>query len=87
MISQALMVLLVKRISRSDEFQADKFASALLIKSGIGTGPQRSLLQKLDSLTGNTGPAASWLSGHPSAKRRIKAIEEQEKEWRAQEPK
>ena len=41
MISTALMA----RLSRRDEFEADAYATALLIKSGIGTGP--SVLRKL----------------------------------------
>ena len=82
LIAQGLMRLLVTGISRSDELQADRFASALLIKAGIGTQPQRSLLKKLDYLTGDTGQGASWLSGHPSVDQRVKAIEDQERKWR-----
>ena len=47
MISTALMA----RLSRRDEFEADAYATALLIKSGIGTAPQKSLFRKLDALT------------------------------------
>ena len=38
-IAGLLMSLLAARLSRRDEFEADAYASALLIKSGIGTGP------------------------------------------------
>ena len=40
------------RLSRQDEFEADRFASALMIRAGLGTDPQKSLFRKLDGLTG-----------------------------------
>ena len=51
MISTALMA----RLSRRDEFEADAYASALLLKAGIGTGPQKSLFRKLEALTKSGG--------------------------------
>jgi putative metalloprotease len=42
-IANMLTTLLAARLSRQDEYEADAYASALLVKSGIGTGPQKSL--------------------------------------------
>ncbi|MFC3628355.1 M48 family metallopeptidase [Paracoccus angustae] len=71
------------RLSRDDEFEADRFASALLIRAGLGTGPQISLFQKLDRLTGGrAGQAPAWLLSHPPVARRIAAIQSQETRWR-----
>ncbi|VDS09135.1 Metalloprotease LoiP precursor [Paracoccus haematequi] len=65
------------RLSREDEFEADRFASALMIRAGLGTEPQVSLFQKLDRLTGNRGTAPAWLLSHPPTARRIAAIQAQ----------
>lgn len=68
--------------SRRDEFEADAWASALLIKAGIGTAPQKSLFAKLDRLAG-TDPAQvpAWLRSHPTTRDRIAAIEDNEARW------
>jgi putative metalloprotease len=82
MIANALTTLLAARLSRSDEYEADEYAAALLTKSGIGTAPQKSLFQKLEALTksaGNGTPA--WLLSHPKTKERVKAIEALEAKW------
>lgn len=70
------------RLSRQDEFEADRFASALMIKAGFGTAPQISLFRKLDQMSGarrNTTPA--WLMSHPRPENRIAAIQAQEARW------
>ncbi len=70
------------RLSRRDEFEADAWASALLIKAGIGTGPQKSLFAKLERLSGGAGDATpAWLRSHPRAAERIAAIEANERRW------
>lgn len=71
------------RLSRQDEFEADEFASALMIKAGLGTEPQKSLFRKLDGLTGRMGAGPpAWLMSHPATPRRIAAIEANETRWR-----
>ena len=81
-IANALTSLLAARMSRSDEYEADAYASALLIKAGIGTAPQKSLFQKLDKLTAsNRGAVPAWLMSHPKTTERIAAIEANEKKW------
>lgn len=69
------IVALAARLSQADEFEADKFATALLIKSGIGAGPQISLFEKLNRLSGRRGSAGpAWLLSHPVTTKRIEAI-------------
>lgn len=81
-IANLISTALMARLSRRDEFEADAYASALLLKAGIGTGPQKSLFRKLDALTQNRaegGPA--WLLSHPRVEERIAAIEANEARW------
>lgn len=69
-------------LSREDEFEADRFAAALMMRAGLGTGPQISLFRKLERLTGNRGAGApAWLLSHPPTDRRIAAIEAQAARW------
>ncbi|WP_323008787.1 M48 family metalloprotease [Paracoccus sp. (in: a-proteobacteria)] len=72
------------RLSRQDEFEADAFASALMVKAGLGTEPQKSLFRKLDRLAGGGGGpgAPAWLLSHPPAAARIAAIEKLEARWK-----
>jgi putative metalloprotease len=74
--------LVAARLSRREEYEADAYASALLVKAGIGTEPQKSLFRKLGRLTGQKGqPAAAWLMSHPATSDRIAAIEANERKW------
>ncbi|MCU0830098.1 MAG: M48 family metallopeptidase [Rhizobiaceae bacterium] len=76
------------KLSRRDEFEADAYATALLIKSGIGAGPQKSLFAKLDRLTGSHGAGGmEWLRSHPQTAERIAAIEANEARWAADQAK
>lgn len=81
LIANALISLVAARLSRNDEYEADAYASALLVKSGIGTGPQKSLFTKLSTLTGTSGSAPAWLLSHPKTAERIAAIEVNEAKW------
>ncbi len=81
-LANTLTSMLAARLSRQDEYEADAYATALLIKSGIGTGPQKSLFGKLEALTqSSAGAAPAWLMSHPATKDRIKAIERNEANW------
>jgi len=81
-IANMLTTMLAARLSRSDEYEADEYASALLIKAGIGTDPQKSLFNKLNALTQTSGGTApAWLMSHPKTPDRIAAIEKLEKRW------
>ena len=84
MIANFLMSILAARLSRVDEFEADAYASALLVKAGIGTEPQKSLFQKLEHLTGARGASVpAWIMSHPKTDKRIAAIEANEANWRS----
>lgn len=73
---------LLAGLSRRDELEADEWASALLIRAGIGTGPQKSLFARLERLAGGTGDdGPAWLRSHPRAAERIAAIEANERRW------
>jgi putative metalloprotease len=81
-IAQALMRLVAAGLSRRDEYEADAYATALLIKAGIGTEPQKSLFRKLGALTGRRGAQPpAWLLTHPRVEQRIQAIEANEARW------
>ena len=81
-VANVLMTLLAARLSRSDEYEADEYAAALLTKAGIGTKPQKDLFRKLEALTqSNAGAAPAWLLSHPKTPERIKAIEKLETRW------
>lgn len=82
MIANALTSMLAARLSRSDEYEADEYASALLVKAGIGTAPQKSLFAKLEALTNSRGGVVpAWLMSHPKTLDRIAAIERNEARW------
>ncbi len=82
MIANGLTSLLASKMSRNDEYEADAYASALLVKSGIGTGPQKSLFAKLEELTGmQAGAVPAWIMSHPKTADRIAAIEQNEARW------
>ena len=80
-IGRFLSQVLISGLSRKDEFEADSYAAALLIKSGIGTAPQISLLKKLGQLTGIVSSHVTWTLSHPSPEQRIKAIQNLEASW------
>ena len=84
MIASALMTLVAARLSRRDEYEADAYASALLIKSGIGVAPQISLFDKLAHLTGSQGKGTpAWLLSHPASAERVAAIRRNADAWTA----
>ncbi|EEW26389.1 M48 family metallopeptidase [Rhodobacter ferrooxidans] len=82
LIARTVANTLAASLSRRDEHEADAYASALLVKSGIGTAPQKSLFRKLEALTGAPGAnAPAWLLSHPKTQDRIAAIEDREARW------
>ncbi|MGB3313189.1 MAG: M48 family metallopeptidase [Albidovulum sp.] len=80
-VAGLLTSMLAARLSRQDEYEADEYASALLVKVGVGTGPQKTLFEKLETLTGSAGAAPAWLMSHPKTAERIAAIERNEAKW------
>ncbi|SDE18052.1 M48 family metallopeptidase [Limimaricola pyoseonensis] len=82
LIASGLARLVSARLSRGDEYEADAYASALMLKAGLGTGPQKSLLSKLEKLAGAGGSATpAWLLSHPKTAQRIAAIDANEAKW------
>ncbi|WP_083098248.1 M48 family metallopeptidase [Pseudophaeobacter leonis] len=82
-IAGLLANLLAARLSRSDEYEADEYAAALLAKAGIGLEPQKSLFLKLEALTqSRAGMAPAWLMSHPKTAERIAALERLEAGWK-----
>ena len=83
-LANLLSNLLMARLSRSDEFEADEYASALMMKSGIGVEHQISMFEKLEKLSGNNANLQpAWLLSHPKTMQRIKKIQENETKWSA----
>lgn len=82
LIAGGLVTMLMARLSRADEFEADAYAAALLTKAGIGTAPQKSLLAKIEHLTGARGAPPVWIASHPPVAERLAAIEAMEARWR-----
>ncbi len=86
-VANMLATLLAARLSRQDEYEADAYASALLTKAGIGTGPQKTLFEKLETLSGLGGRGMpAWLMSHPKTADRIAAIEALEARWARELP-
>ena len=83
-LANLLSNLLMARLSRSDEFEADEYASALMMKSGLGVEHQISMFEKLEQLSGNNANLQpAWLLSHPKTMQRIKKIQENKTKWSA----
>ncbi len=84
-IASMLTSLLAARLSRSDEYEADAYAAALLTKAGIGVEPQKSLFSKLEALTkSNMGAMPAWLLSHPKTEERVAALDKLEARWQGE---
>ncbi len=83
LIANVITASLAARLSRRDEYEADEWASALLIRAGIGIDPQISLFQRLDHLTGMNKRPPAWLMSHPATEQRIAAIRDHAARWQA----
>ena len=81
MIANALTSMLAARLSRKDEYEADAYAAALLIKSKIGVEPQISMFEKLGKLSGESGQPLAWMMSHPKTTDRITAIKKLQNKW------
>ena len=80
-VARFIATALAAGLSRKAEHEADAYASALMVKAGIGTGPQKSLFRKLDALVGGAGTMPEWLRSHPRTEERIRLIEAREARW------
>ncbi|MFD2175357.1 M48 family metallopeptidase [Rhodobacter lacus] len=83
-IANLITEAVAARLSQKDEFEADEFATALLLKAGIGAAPQLTLFEKLDAITGaRAGVVPAWLLSHPATADRIGAIRTNLNRWNA----
>ena len=80
-IANLAVTIVAARMSRKDEFEADAYATALMIKSGLGVRSQKDLLSKLDKITGVDGGTPAWFLSHPKTRDLLRAIEQNELEW------
>ncbi len=85
-LANFLTQILSARLSRQDEYEADAWAAAVLVKSGIGIAPQISLLQKIAGLTGQRGEPPVWLLSHPKTNERVAAIKQLANKWNPPDP-
>jgi putative metalloprotease len=80
LIANWLGNLLLAGLSRRDEFEADRYATALMIRAGFGHRPQISMFRKLMRMVpGPQGPA--WMLSHPDVEDRVRAIEANAAAW------
>jgi len=79
-LANLVVTMLAASLSRKDEFEADAYGAALLLKSGIGLSAQISLFRKLESWSAKNG-APAWLMSHPDTKLRIAAVEKLKASW------
>lgn len=82
-IANFLSALVMARLSRRDEFEADRYATALLLKAGLPHAAQISMFRKLERMVpGADGKrGAAWLMSHPPVPERVAAIEANVAAW------
>ncbi|CAN5683651.1 M48 family metalloprotease [soil metagenome] len=73
--------ILQAALSRKDEYEADEYAAALMVKAGFGVTPQIAMFEKLDAMSGAAGRPPAWLMSHPATGKRIAAIRALEARW------
>lgn len=81
-IAALLGAFVAAGFSRRDEFEADRYATALMIRAGFGAAPQVAMLRKLGRMIPNP-QGASWLASHPPVEDRVAEIEHNAAAWSA----
>lgn len=82
-LANMVIKILAASLSRKDEFEADAYGAALLLKSGIGLSAQIGMFNKLESWGGKRASTPAWLMSHPDTKLRIEAINKLKASWEA----
>ncbi|MGF1501142.1 MAG: M48 family metalloprotease [Paracoccaceae bacterium] len=85
-LAQMMAGAFVASLSRQDEFQADAYGTALMIRSGLGAEPQARMLEKLEELMPELARmkgTTAWLASHPPVADRAHAIRENAARWMA----
>ncbi|HUF57600.1 MAG TPA: M48 family metalloprotease [Thermohalobaculum sp.] len=86
-VARWLTSAFIATLSRKDEFEADAYATALMVKAGLGAEAQASMLEKLEHLAppGQTQGTVSWLASHPPVAERARAIRANASRWEGAE--
>lgn len=83
-VARWLSGFFIASLSRRDEFEADRYATAVMMKSGLGAEAQARMLEKLNDLMPGANPAgASWLASHPPVPQRAEKIRANAERWNA----
>ena len=81
-VARWVATFVVTRLTRHDEFEADAYATALMVKSGLGAEPQARMLEKLIELVPEAATQeTSWLASHPPVTERAEAIRQNAERW------
>lgn len=86
-LAQLVLQAIAAALSRKGEFEADAYATALMLRAGFGAEPQAVMLEKLPALIPGGEALAgrvSWLSSHPAVPERVAAIRDNAARWQAQ---
>ena len=79
MVANHMVTLFSAKLSREDEFEADAFATSLMIKAGIDVDAQITILQKMNSAAPKARPV--WTASHPQSTDRIARIRRNRDAW------
>jgi len=66
--------LLNAGLSQRDEYEADAFGAALMLRCGYSPEAQATLLEKLTAEAGTRGVQISWLASHPPTPKRAERL-------------
>ena len=80
-LSMILLRIVSAKLSRMDEYAADEYAAALMLKIGLDITPLINLFSKLEKLNNNQNQTLTWLQSHPPPRDRISAIKKLEDRW------
>ena len=81
-VARWVATFMATRLSRKDEFEADAYATALMVRSGLGAEPQARMLEKLMELVPEaTNQEPNWLASHPPVAERTLAIRANAERW------
>ncbi len=80
-IANLLGSLITAQLSQADEFEADAYATALLIRAGLDPTAQMRILRKLEKMGNGAAAGPAWLLSHPSSEERAKRVEALIEKW------
>lgn len=84
LIANLLGDILTTRLSRSDEYEADAYATALLMRAGLDPAAQIRILGKLQKMGAGAAAGPAWLLSHPPTQHRMRRIQELIETWSAE---